>query len=51
MERLTLDPLPPPHFSDYFSDVLMNILSDFVPHKLSKFNCKQPPYNYVICLL
>ena len=27
-----------------FSEVLMNILSNFVPHKLLKFNYKQPPW-------
>ena len=27
-----------------FSEVLMNILGNFVPHKLLKFNYKQPPW-------
>ena len=27
-----------------FSEVLMNILSNFVLHKLLKFNFKQPPW-------
>ena len=27
-----------------FSEVLMNMLSNFVPHKLLKFNYKQPPW-------
>ena len=27
-----------------FSEVLMNILSNFVPHKSLKFNYKQPPW-------
>ena len=27
-----------------FSEVLMNILSNFVPHELLKFNFNQPPW-------